>query len=211
MQTLRTRLLQRGWSVFLLFSIAFPVLLGTRGLPVPWTHLGMMPYEKIFGISILQKYKQRLWSMLLQSSQNLLASKFSPANDTDPTSRGQNPSAKPLENWGGGKRELRTFLSPDKKWGWHKGHVAYKGTLGEISIEAGLQGSCLRPVYINFSVWLINYIIFHYVLFLSDSVDERSRLDSKCLDTQSKCRNSIVNLLFNSSALEQDQLEAQWS
>lgn len=64
----------------------------------------------------------------------------------------------------------------------------------------------IEAVYFNFCVWLINYIIFHYVLFLSDSIDERSWLDSKCLDTQSKCRNLIFHLLFNSSALDQAQL-----
>lgn len=69
----------------------------------------------------------------------------------------------------------------------------------------------MRPVYISFCVWLINCIISHYILFLSDSVDERSWLDSKCLDTQSKCRSLIVHLLFNSSALGQAQLESQWS
>lgn len=157
MQTLSTRLLQRGWSVLLLFyRTAFPVLLGTRGLPVPsldehiegWCHM-----KRSLTTSILQKNKQTLlWPMLLQSSQNLPASKLSPADDTDPTSRGLNPSVKPLKTEMV-EKNLRKFLSWDKKWGWHKGHVAYKGILGEIFIEAGFQGPWLRPVYINFHIY----------------------------------------------------------
>lgn len=100
-----------------------------------------LPLCLALGILILQKNKQSLlWSMVLQSSQGSPASKLSPADDTDPTSRGLNPSAKTLKTEMV-ERENREHLSTDKKWGWHKGNVAYKGITGEVFIRAaGFQG-----------------------------------------------------------------------
>lgn len=100
----------------------------------------------------------------------------------------------------GGEGESRTLLSIDKTCRRLKCNVTYKGTTGEVfSKAAEFHGLQLRPGYINFRASLINSIILCYSFFLSDTIDERSWLDSKCLDSQSKRRNSVIHLLFNTS------------